>query len=64
MTVAGGASVSSKRRVAPIASLQSWLQAWSTFAEVLSAAFPTPLALPGLYCALKPTLPDHGVAPV
>ena len=29
-----------RRRVAPIASLQSWLQAWSTYAEVLSAAFP------------------------
>ncbi len=44
ITVAGGAGVlprSSKRRVAPIASLQSWLQAWSTFAEVLSAIFPS-----------------------
>ncbi len=27
--------------MAPIASLQSWLQAWSTFAEVLSAIFPS-----------------------
>ncbi len=40
--VAGGAGVSqrNRRRVAPIASLQLWLQAWSTYAEVLSAAFP------------------------
>ncbi len=39
LTVAGGAGVHSrtqKRRVAPIASLQSWLQAFSTFSEVLS----------------------------
>ncbi len=44
LTVAGGAGVHSctqKCHVAPIASLQSWLQAFSTFAEVLSSASPS-----------------------
>ena len=44
LTVAGSANIKprsrNRRPVAPIASLQSWLQAWSIFAEVLSAASP------------------------
>ncbi len=44
LTVIGGAGIHShtkKHRVAPIASLQSWLQAFSTFSEVLSSASPS-----------------------
>ncbi len=37
---AGAHSRAQKCRVAPIASLPSWLQAWGTFAEVLSGVSP------------------------